>query len=110
MRLSRSNNQVVRAVCAKTLFNLACDQRNMQPLRNNNVLALVKEISSTGSVEFLIMCLEAVDNIVSQFENNLSELEVSSIIRICYDVLYRCNNSKNRISSINLLLRCALQW
>lgn len=111
MRLSRSNNQVVRAVCAKTLFNLACDPRNMQPLRNNNVLALVKEISSTGSAEFLLMCLEAVENIVSQFEDHLSEIEVSSVIRICYDVLSRCNSPEcqHNTTAINLLLRCALQ-
>ena len=108
MRLSRSNNQVVRAVCAKTLFNLACDPSNMQPLRNNNVLALVKEISSTGSADFLVMCLEAVENIVSQFEDHLSEIEVSSVIRICYDVLSRCNNLKHSACAINLLLRCAL--
>lgn len=109
MRLSRSNHLRVRLICAKTLFNLACDPKNMQPLRDNNVLALVKEISSTGSPDFLEICLQAVQNIVSQFENNLTETEVLSVLRLCTDVLARCDGLNSRSSALQLLVRCAQQ-
>jgi hypothetical protein len=62
MRLSRSSSLGnVRMICARTLFNLACDPKNMKPLRENSVLSLVKDISSTGTAEFLEICLKAIE-------------------------------------------------
>lgn len=70
MRLCRTDSHQVRSICARALFDLSTDPANVAPLRDHHVLTFVKDISSSGSEEFLIKCLQAVHNLVGQFKTS----------------------------------------
>jgi len=113
MRLCRTDSHQVRSTCARALFDLSTDAVNIAPLRVHHVLAFVKDIITSGNEAFLLMCLNAVHNLLGQYgkvdETPVTSHEVISAIRIGADMLPRMTKIDHIRDILLLLLKCALQ-
>ena len=113
MRLCRTDSHQVRNTCARALFDLSTDAVNVGPLRTHHVLSFVRDIISTGTEEFLEMCLRSVHNLMGRYgkdgEMAIAAHEVVAAVRIGTEILPRLQNVEYVRDVITLLLHCAQQ-
>jgi hypothetical protein len=111
MRLCRTDSDQVRNTCARALFDLSTEACNVAPLRVHHILSFVRDISSTGSEEFLHMCMRSVHNLVRQYgvagDQPIANNEVIATIRIGTQMLSRMTQLNYVRDTIVLLLHCA---
>ena len=108
-RICKNDSMNIRLSGAKALLDLSIDAENSFALRTHHVMSFVHDLITGTDIEFIDICMKAVQNLCSQFDPPFALYELTSLLQICAEALVRCKDVTTLRGALIILVNITIQ-